>query len=342
MELKLAGKKFDFFNSFTLDLKYDAVASAFAFSVYFNPDDAEHKTLMRPGGYKVAEVWHNDELLVKGYVLSHTFNHSAQKQLASLAGYSTPGVLEDCEIPVSLYPLQSDGLTLKEIAQKLIKPFGIKMVIDAAVSAAMDKQYDVSNAKETQTVKQYLTELAAQKNIVLSHTAAGSLLFTKAKTNLNPILDFNGSGIPSTSMSLSFSGQQMHSTITVIKEADAEGGNAGESPVSNPFVSLYRPKVVVQSSGTDIDTSQAAKTALADELKNIKLTITTDRWEVDGKILKPNNIITVTNPELFLYKKTRWFIESISFAGDNKSNTATLTCVLPSVYDDSTPTNIFA
>lgn len=338
---RIRNRKITFFNNFALSLKYDSVGSAFSFGFYFNPDNQEHKEVMCIGHYHLCKVTHNGETLLTGYILSQDFNSSSMANMVSISGYSLPGVLEDCEIPTKLYPLQSDGLSLRNIAQKLIQPFGLNLIVDSSVAALVDSTFKTSTASESQTVKSYLSELASQKNVVISHDEEGRLLFTKAKTNQNPVLDFNvpNGGMPGTSMKLSYAGQQMHSHITVQKQADSDGGNAGEFTIRNPFVieSVYRPKTMTQSSGDDNDTEKAAKTALAAELKNIKLTITTDRWVVDGKILKPNNIITVTNPECYLYKKSRWFIESIDYKGDESVNTAVLNCVLPCVYDGSTP-----
>lgn len=332
-----------FFNNFTLDLKYDSIASAFAFSFYFDPNDPAQAELACVSHFHEAQVYYNDELLINGYILSEAFTSSPQKELVGFSGYSLPGVLGDCQIPPSLYPLQSDGLSLRQIANRLLVPFKLKMVVDDSVSSKMDIAYEKTTAKETQTIADYLTELAAQRNIVLSHDAAGNLLFTSAKTKLTPLLNFDSTNsIPYTKMSMSFSGQQIHSEITVIKQADKDGGNAGQATVINPYVPIvYRPKVIVQSSGDDNSTQEAAMNALTEELKNISLTIETDRWEVDGKIIKPNNIISVTNPDLYLYKKANWFIESIKFVGDAQKTTATLKCVLPEVYNNKMPVNIF-
>ncbi len=334
----------DKFNKFTLDLRYDSFSSTFGFEFYFDPKNADHKELACVSHFHEAVVEHNGEVLVTGYILSQVFNSSNVKEMTQFAGYSLPGVLEDCEIPPSLYPLQSDGLTLKEIASKLLAPFKIKMSIDSSVASKMDIAYDKTTAKETQNIKQYLTELAAQRNIIISHDVNGVLLFTSSKADRPPILHFENenNSIPFTHMGLSFGGQPMHSDITVIKQASSKGGNAGEATVTNPYVPIvYRPKVLVQSSGDDNSTQEAAQNALAAELKNIVLTITTDRWEVDGKILKPNNIISVLNPECYLYKKTNFFIEKINFTGDNEKTTAVLTCVLPEVYNGKVPKNIF-
>lgn len=345
MILKIKKKEYDFFNEFKLNLRYDSIASTFTFDGYFNPKNKDHRDLLHIGHFHPVTVEHNNELLVSGILLSETFRHSSVKELTSLGGYSFPGVLEDCQIPTSTYPLQSDGLSLKEIAQKIIKPFNLEIIIDSVVRKRMDEVYDTSTANELQPIKTYLSELASQKNIILSHTPEGKLLFTQANTNKPAILDFNipeGGSIPGTSMSLSFNGQLMHSQITIIKQAGISGGNAGQSKVTNPFVPFtFRSKVLVQNSGDDNDTRKAAKNALAKELQNIKLKITTDRWEVDDKIIKPDNIVSVINPDIFLFKKTNWFIESINFTGNKKQTTAVLNCVLPEVYNGKTPTNIF-
>lgn len=343
---RIRNRKVNFFNNFRLSLKYDAVGSAFSFSFYFNPDDIEHKEIMCIGHYHLCSVTHNGETLLTGYILSQGFKNPRTRDLVEISGYSLPGVLEDCEIPTSLYPLQADGLSLKQIASRLIQPFGLKMVVDSSVESAMNSTFSVTTAKESQNIKSYLTELAAQKNIVVSHTEKGELLFTKAKTKQNPILDFNvpAGGIPGTEFSLSFEGQQMHSHITVMKQADSDGGNAGEFTIRNPYVinSVFRPKVITQSSGTDNDSEKAAKTALAAELKGLKVTIQTDRWIIDGKIIKPNTIISIKNPEIYLYNKSNWFVESIDYIGDNTKTTATLHCVLPEVYNMETPVYLFS
>jgi len=336
-----------YFNNFSLNLKYDSVGSTFSFGFYFDPTNHDQEELACVSHYHEAIVQHEGETLVTGFILSENFERSPVKHLVHFGGYSKPGVLEDCQIPPSLYPLESNNLSLKEIAQRLIKPFHLNMVIDPAVEARMNIVYPKSTAGETQTIKDYLTELATQRNIIISHNENGDLLFTQATMGL-PIADFS-SKLIGTKMSLSFSGQGIHSDITVIKQVSHKKkgggeGNAGQVTIENPYVPVaytFRPKVITQSSGDDISTLQCAQNALAAELKNIVLTITTDRWEINGKIIRPNNIISVTSPELYLYRKTNWFIESVQFTGNEKEQVAVLTCVLPECYNGKSPKNVF-
>jgi prophage tail gpP-like protein len=331
---RLRNRRVRLFNEYALTLRYDSIASGYSFSMYFNPDNPEHKDMLCIGHDHIATVHHNDELLLTGYVMDNKFTSDPARRLVTISGFSKPGFLEDCQIPVDLYPLQFDGMTLNEIAQRLIKPFGLKMIVANTVADLMNEPYEKTTAETTETIKDYLTKLASQKGIVISHTAEGKILFTRANTHGTPILNYGDGGIPCPSMELQFDGNAMHSHIWVVKQADKDGGNAGESLIRNPYVPfVYRPKVLTQSSGNDIDTDKAARTALSAELKGLKLMITTDRWELDGKVIKPNNVITVKNPDVYLYKRSRWFIEQVDFKKDQTSETAVLTCCLPEVYN---------
>ncbi len=344
MKLKINNKKFDFFNELTVTLTYASAGSTFSFSGFFAPENRDRKGLFRPFTYQKVEVLDDfDKRLITGRILNHGFVDSRLKALTAISGYSLPGVLQDCPIPLELYPLQSDGKTLKEITEALIKPFGLNLVISPAVAAEANEPYPQTEATEKQSIFSYIDELASQKNIVISHTSAGSLLFTRSRTDANPIAEFI-EGIPGVKMSLSCDGQSMHSKITVQKQPDAENDNAGEETVNNPFVSIFRPTVKSQTSGDDIDTAQAVKNALSNELKSIVLTIETDRWtwNDDGKVtMTPNNIITVHNHHLHLYNFTKFFVQSITFIRNSKEQKAILTCVIPEVYNSETPRNIF-
>lgn len=338
----------DFFNNFQLNLKYDSVGSTFSFDFYFDPFNPDHKQMSCVSHYHDVQVLHNDELLITGVLTNQTFTDGATKSLASFGGYSRTGVLEDCSIPPSVYPLQSDGLSLAQIARKVIRPFRpeINLEVDPAVSSRANSTLKSSTAGESETVKSYLADLANQKKIILSHNNKGDLLLTEAKTEGQPVMDFDltKSSYPGFDFSMSFNGQGIHSHITAQKQANIEGGNAGEQTIRNPYVvgSVTRPITVSQSSGDDNDTGSVAEQTRAKELKNIKLTITIQDWKLNsGEIIKPNSIITIYAPSLYIYKKTRFFIHEANYTGSSESTTAILHCMLPEVFNGKTPESIY-
>ena len=343
---RIRNRKVDFFNDFTLQLAHDSVGSVFSFNLYFDPNNIEHKEFICVTHFHIVRLEFNGQLILTGNITSQRFTESSVRKTVSIGGYSLPGVLEDCQIPTQSYPLQSDGLSLRQIADKLLRPFKIKYEVDAAVSGRMSKSFDKATATESQTVKDFLTELASQKDIIISHNAEGALLFTEGKTNMTPVmvLDLTKGAQLGTEYTLDYDGQAMHSHITVQKQADLKGGNAGSVTIRNVYVigSVYRPRVTSQTSGDDIDTSEAAKRELANELRGVKLTIKTDRWlDDDGNLFAPNTMIQVLAPQLYIYRMEDWFIESVNYEGNNTQTIATLNCVLPEVYNGKTPVSIF-
>jgi len=341
-------RKVEYFSNFQLSLGYDQFGSTFSFSFYFDPNNPDHKELACVTHYHTCTVQHNDEILMRGFALSQGFTYNPEKQLATISGYSTPGILEDCVIPPDLYPLQSDGVSLFNIAEKLTQPwklkYGLNVVVDPSVADRVNKPFKKITASEGSTIASFLAEMAQQKRVIVSHNEKGELLLTEAKTTGAPLIefDFTQGLIPGTDFQMSFDGQGMHSHIYVMGQASPDGGNAREAMVMNPYCPIvYRPTVVSQSSGDDIDSNEVAMRALASELEGLTLKIETDRWIVDGKIIKPNNIITIIAPELYIYKKATWFIRSIDFTGDAEKTTATLNCVIPEVVNGKYPVSIF-
>lgn len=155
-----------------------------------------------------------------------------------------------------------------------------------------------------------------------------------------------------TGMDLDYNGQQLHTYIEVVGEqsgTDKEGNvepkaNTLQAFVQNPFVNFtytdkgfkgyHRYRREIQKSGDDNDTKLTAQSVLKDELKNIVLTIDIQGWTLGGNLVIPNQLVTVYNPELYLYSSQKWFIQEVVFYGDEKVEMATLTCVMPQCFGD--------
>ena len=339
---RITNRKITFFESFDITLRYDAVASTFSFSFLFDPNNPDHKDLAAIGHYHIASLYHNKELLLTGYILSESLTDEPSKVPVTISGYSLPGVLEDCQIPTTSYPIQFDGLTLAQISSKVLAPFGIKQIVNPSVASDMNSPYVETEAKSGQTIRDILVDLATQKNIIISHDEQGRLVYTRPSSKQKPIFNFE-SNIPQTSMKLTFDGQGMHSDITVFQQKDFDVETPATTvAIKNPYVPfVYRPHVVSQTSGNANDTQKAAENIRARELKGMTLQITTDRWIIDNKVIRPGQLLTAINPAVYLYKKSTWFIESVRLKGDSKETIATLGCVLPEVYSGETPTYLF-
>ena len=376
MTIKIDGVIVDYWTDLDLNVRYDSLVSDFAVSVYFDPNNKLHQRIYKPLSYKECIISDNGRRLLTGVVLSHNFVDSSETALLRIAGYSKTGVLEDSDIAGD-GAVQWNSSNLGEIANELVKPFGLKVLVDKSVADVVNSDYDTSAAKDDQTIKEILSNLASQKNVILTHDEFGNVLFTKVKVGVEstevipvvgtvpppfsesvvgapaftatatqqqlyqPVYNFNGN-TPEVQMSLITNGQNMHNTITINKQADENGGDAASTATRiNPYCTPYRPRVNRQTSGKSVDTPFAARNALGIEIKNITLSVRMSSWYYGGKLARVNTLITAQSNRLFLYKKTKFFVEQVSYVGNAENQTATLTCVLPDVYSSDTPINIF-
>lgn len=365
MILKIGDKSIKYYNGISVTLRYDSVADTFGMNLLFEPSDSAHRKLFLPGSYNLVTLEYNNEVVMSGVMLSQSMESAGDppKYLMQVGGYSRTGVLEDCQMAPTASN-QSQNKSLLQMAEALLTPFGLKVVADDVVKSECEQVYFSEIIDPDQTIKDFLTKLAVQKNIVLSHTVNGDLLFTRADTTKKPIFDFNPS-YPAICKKLIFNGQAMHDTIYAQGQANADN-NASDASIKNPYVqkklnwmqtafnstvgvgdvsysSGYRPKVSLQTAGNDNDTPLTARQLLAQELKEIRVEIKIYGWTLNGKVIRPNNIITIIDPELFLYQKTRWFIESVTFSleKENFAEVSTLTCVLPECYNNLEVKNVF-
>ena len=135
MKIKINDKYYVFFNDFALSSSLDSVASSFSFTARFDPKSAENRDLFRPLSFHQVEFFNNaNQLFFTGTIVSHKFDSKMDSDLVQLSGYSLPGILEDCTVPYSAYPLESSSSSLKEITEKILKNFGLTLRVDSSVA----------------------------------------------------------------------------------------------------------------------------------------------------------------------------------------------------------------
>lgn len=345
IRIKIDGTFYDNIQNLTLDLVFDAIASTFSFEAYFDPDNAAHRRLFRPLSYHDVVIYEGSKVVLTGTALASRYASTLTNSASvPVSGYSKTGVLGDCNIPKDLYPLEVNNKSLIEICTVLCEPFGITVEVQQDVKEDAEKLYENSTAEASQSIADYLTDLATQRNIIISHTPGGNLLLTRPKKDRSSIATYR-EGMPATEISLEVNGQGMHSEITVLREATVGSDIEGDSTVSNPMITAFRPGVKEQTKGDAGDTDKTVQSVFASELTNISLTIASDRWEwYNGRVvsmLKPNEYVTVIAKSCFLARPSNWFVRSVSLSETVEGRTATLSCVIPESFNGEEPKNMF-
>jgi len=343
--VKINGRSYENFQDLEISKTFDSAASTFSFNGKFDTNNAAHRRIFKPLTYNKVEIFDDSTLLLTGTILSHRFSPSSNDELVPVSGYSLPGVLGDVSVPPEKYPLEVNQKSLIDITKNLIDKFNIGLVVDPSVSDDANKLYEKSTAKDKQSIGNYISQLASQRNIIVSHTPKGELLFTRPSKNTASIATYR-EGMPTLKFDLSVNGQGMHSQLTVQKQAAIGSDLQGDETINNPLITAFRPRVIEQTKGDAGDTPNAARNAIAAELKNISLTIETDRWIwFDGRvisILDVNNYIDVIAPRLYMANRVNWFVSGIIFEETAQGRKATINAVLPETFNGETPKNIFS
>lgn len=373
------------YNNFVYHKIFNSLASTFGFDFFFDPKNQEHAEIICVSHMHECRLYYtkntdpnyepNDsERELTGYLLLNKFKNNGKPQMVKFSGYAKPGVLLDCDIPPDQYPLETDGLTFKQIITKIIRPFRLYdligdktghtgLVIDKAATGvniaveneeedpedAADEDMKKTSSDTGQNVGSYLSELAKSRNIVLSHNKYGNIHITTPNTKGKPIFNFDFTDpspnsdvkkIPGLDVDLTFNGQALHTHITVKMQADdEEESNGAETTIRNPLLPvgkgfLYRPRCISISSGSEFTVGQAARYELGREIREaVPLKIDMAKIDIDGKLISPNNMITLRDPSQFLYNVADFFIQDVEIRVNEKEEACTMNCVLPFGYD---------
>jgi len=371
MIVKINGQQYKYFNDCSIQTTLASVASTFAFSGTFDINNPVHKKLFKPLQYYRVQFFDEDRantpnggLLSTGTVVSHKFASKAAPQNVMLSGYSISGILEDCQLPPSAYPLEFTNQSLGQIGTKICKLLGINLIVYDIVKKECAQIIPRTVIKPDETLKNFLSKVAFQKNVIISHDIYGNIIMFKPDVKAAAKLSLNQTNCDS--MELEINGQELHSDITCIRQPDV--GEVGDNPFQNNYdnlpsfesfgssrkrksfkigtidntpdllIGLFRPRVEVLTKGTFYNTLTASQNLMAAELQAIKVTFTLPYWPP----VSIGDIVEIINPEIYINTLTRMVIESTNISENNEKKVFIGTLVLPETFTGEQPKNIFS
>jgi len=228
-------------------------------------------------------------------------------------------------------------MSLSDIAQKVLDPFSIDFRSTAVVLAEMSKTFSKTTVEPNTTVKQILSDLSAQRNIHMTHHPEGEIVFTRFNRSTSiPAHRYEYGERGLRAASLTINSQNLHSSITAMRQATRKNPDSAEATVSNPYMTLYKPRTVLVNSGDNEDVDKAARAALSQELSRIRFRLSVIEYQ------EPGTTIELKYEEMNLNRFTELFVqETILSVSSGGSDQITLICVPVDVYTDTTPQNIF-
>ncbi|MBB6236482.1 prophage tail gpP-like protein [Pedobacter sp. AK013] len=348
MKIKVNGNYYLYFNDFAMSSSLDSVASTFSFTARFDPADEKTKPFFKPLSYFPVEFFTDrDELVFSGTMVTHSFASASVRSLVQISGYSKGGVLEDCTIDAKMYPLESINRTIKDIAERLLSPFGLKLNIYDNVKKECNTPFLKSVAKTDGKISEYLAKMCAQKNVIVSHNSAGEVVLFRPDAKASPKAFFNKEN--TLGMKLDVNGQSVHSTLTSLRQPAKQDSTglfddeetsqiSGSDRIVNKLVGAYRPFVQVLTSGNQTDTDSGVKNAFAAELKNIKVSFSIRYWAD----IRVGDIVEIENDEIYIGSRSRMMVADTSIMENSEEKSMDVTLVLPETFTGDSPKNIFS
>lgn len=330
----IGGKRFRFWDSARITRAMDSM-DIVEFGAPFDAAAPGFRETFRPFTFKSVDVTVGGIPLVTGTMVLPLPAIGPKQKKIQVSCYSQPGVLGDCTPPASSFPLEFNGLGLQEIATALADPFGIAVEFRAD-SGAVFEQVAIEPG---QKILDFLTGLAKQRNLIVSSTEGGKLLFWQSVEVGNPVARLVQGSSPVLSVTPNFNPQEYYSHITGI-DAVIVGLDGSQFTVKNPRLEgVTRPFTFNVPDTIDSDIKAAVDAKAGRMFANAaSYSIPVDTWrDHSGELWTPNTSLTLLAPDAMVYSEYEFIIRSVVFERARAKETAVLNIVIPGAFNGKIP-----
>jgi prophage tail gpP-like protein len=333
--LAINGKAFRFWQSIEITLGLDSFSTV-RFTAPFEADRREFRDTFRPFTYQTLDVTVGGAVLFTGRLVGIHPEVSAESRTVDVTAYALPAFIGDCTAPESALPLEFRNVTLRTIAESLLRPFSLSVSFPDGDGAAFEKA-----ALETdQKIGELLADLARQRNRVIASTADGALLCWKSVAPGSPVARLKDHEQPVTGAAPDFSPQDYYSQITGFSPTNRRRQGAKHT-VLNPWLTdVLRPLSFKLDDTERGDTAEETRAKAARMFANAAaFTVEVATWrDPSGALWKPNTTVTLLAPDAMVYSESELLVRTVTLKQDKQSTTATLGLVLPGVFSGTIPT----
>lgn len=332
--ISIGNKRFRFWDSVAITRSIDQPDSV-EMGAPFEPDTPGFRETFRPFTFRPMGITVGGAPLFTGTAVSVAPVLTDTERTVFVGGYALPGALNDCNAPASAYPLEFNGQTLEAIATTLAAPFGVAVEFQASAGTPFDRVA----IEPTTTVAAFLADLAKQRNLIMSSTPRGALLFWQSVDVGNPVARLRQGGFPVVSVLPSFNAQEYFSHITGV-EPVAVGLPGAQFTVKNSRLSgVVRPLTFSVKDAEGGDVKAAVEAKMGRMFGNAAAyPVEVVGWRDSfGELWAPNTTLTLLAPGAMIYNEFEFIIRSVTLHAIAKSRTAVLDLVIPGAFSGKVP-----
>jgi prophage tail gpP-like protein len=330
------GVKFTGFTSYSLKLNYDSF-DTFSFSAPYDTGIKELQEITTPFAFKLCEVFYNNTLVFKGTLLTPDPELTNKSSEITLQGYPLCGVLNDCMIPPTKYPLQCMGINMKGIADAACAPYSIPVIFDGEVGA----NFTEVSIEPTDKILDFLSRLAKQRNLLFTNNEKGQLVFFNPIVE-KPFVTFKEGKLPLISIKPKFKAQDFYSHITGFGKTDAEYPSLAYTFQNKYLINkgiIRHHSLTVEDSTTISDLENAVKAHAGRMFADcVSFEIKCENHVNEkNEVFQKGMSVCVSAPSAMITKETTFIARNVELSRTIEGKTATITLVLPGSYTGKIP-----
>jgi prophage tail gpP-like protein len=336
VSIKIDSREYTGFTGYELNLNYDSL-DTFSFSAPYSNAMTELRSSIVPFAFKSCDVFYEGSLVFKGTLLTPDPELTDKSGEITLQGYPLCGILNDCMVPPTKYPLECMGLTIKGIADAACDPYSIPVVFDGDIGPAFTEV----SIEPTDRIIDFLTKLAQQRNLLFTNTEKGELRFFTAKQE-KAFVSFSEGKPPLLSIKPKFSPQEFYSHITGFSKTEAEYPSYSYTYENKYLISkgiMRHHSVTIDDAENESDLQNSVRSyagrmfadAVSYELQCEK------HFTTEGRRFKKGMTVCVYAPSAMITRETNFIARNIKLERTTEGKTSTLTLVLPGSYTGELP-----
>ena len=309
----------------------DTAADGWSATILWNPKNPLTNRVLLPFKYPVASCYLGSLLTVNGYLYNMKNRVTPSGIFKDLEGFSFTADIVDSTIKP---PYEQQNVTLQTRAQTLVLPLGILIKWEVLEP---DLPFDRVTAKPEDTIFKHLSELAAQRGILISSTPLGELLFTKAALGA-PIGTIQEEFPPGKDVEISFNGRKRFNTYKAISQTPGRKKAAKgftKSAISlDVAVPRSRFKTFIADNSTAADIQKAANWKRSKQVADsLTIPFPVSSWyDPTGNLWRENTLVVVRSDSLQVPFGFTFLIRSVEYIYEPGGTTAVLSLVPPQVY----------
>lgn len=332
--LSVENERFRFWTSMRITRSMDSF-DTLEFTAPLETENESFKDAFVPFSFKRVAVTVGGKVLYTGVMLAPIPTLDPDSKTVAVSGYSLPGVMNDANIPSSAFPLEFNGQGLSDIAKTVAGRFGLAVDFEEQQGPVFKRVA----ADPTKLAFEFLSELAQQRNFVISSTSAGALLFQRSTSLGSPVARLEQGSPPVVSVAPQLNPQRYFSHVTALAPT-AVGTDGSKYTAKNPRLKgVIRPFTFKADDTTGSDVKVAAEAKLARMFANaVSYSVTVATWrDTQDRLWTPNTTITLLAEGAMVYSEYEFLIRSVELIRTGDSELAVLKLVLPGAFSGQVP-----